>query len=162
VKTPSRIVRMRLLLCGLTMVMLSGCGAAQAPVARPPNLEQVAFNVLYEGASYELQCPAKQITYEQFAGGRHLFRGCGAQSELVVVHDQNYGGIRPMPAAANRFSKEVPCDLAASHEEEIDKITRVVDGCGKRITYVYSCSSSCTWVANTRAEGEQKADVSAK
>jgi len=72
---------------------------------------------------------------------------------MIFVRDpSSMSGMYTRAAAANRFSKEIGCDLAASHEEQIDNVTRVVNGCGHRITYVFSCGVDCTWVANTHAE----------
>jgi hypothetical protein len=138
---------------GMLLALLAGCGYPLANGPKPANVEQPAFNQLWFYAAQQLQCDSKQIHYEQFGEGRHLFKGCGNQIEMIFVKDpSSMSGLYTRAAAANRFSKEIGCDLAATHEEPIDTITRVVDGCGHRITYVFSCNYTCTWVANTHAE----------
>lgn len=118
---------------------------------KPANVEQQPFNQLWYFAGEQLQCPAKQLGYEQFGEGRHLFKGCGKQIEMVLIRSHgSMSGYYARAAAANRFSKEVGCELGSTHEDAIDEITHVVDGCGQRITYVFDCGAiNCTWVANT-------------
>lgn len=132
------------------LVSVASCGYPLAVGVKPPNVDQGTFNQLWYFAAQQLNCPSKQLQYEQFGQGRHLFKGCGDQIEMVVIRNQSsMSGLYARQAAANRFAKEVRCPLADTHEEQIDSITRVVDGCGQRITYVFSCSSvDCTWVAN--------------
>ena len=138
---------------GALLVWFAGCGYPLAAGPKPANVEQGNFNQLWFYAAAQLQCASKQLTYEQFGEGRHLFKGCGSQIEMIFVRDRSsMSGVYTRAAAANRFSKEVGCDLAASHEQEIDNVTRVVDGCGHRITYVFNCSVDCTWIANVTAE----------
>ena len=133
----------------LLLTLVTGCGYPLAAGPKPPNLDQAKFNQLWYYGAAQLQCPAKQVTYEQIGEARNLFKGCGNQIEMILMRDQlSMSGYYAREAAANRFSKEVGCDLVASHEQTINNTTHVVDGCGHRITYVFNCSMECNWVAN--------------
>jgi hypothetical protein len=135
-------------LCAL--LLLVGCGYPLAAGPKPANVEQSTFNQLWYYAGLQINCPSKQLQYEQFGEGRHLFKGCGKQIEMIAVQDRSsMSGYYTRAAAANRFSKEISCELTSTKEEEIDNMTRVVSGCGQRITYVFNCNAvDCTWVAN--------------
>src|SRR5437868_2724339 len=107
------------------LALLAGCGYPLAAGPKPANVAQEPFNQLWYFAGRQLQCPPKQVTYEQFGDGRHLFKGCGGQIEMVLIKSgSSMSGLYARAAAANRFSKEVPCDLSATHEEQIDESTR--------------------------------------
>jgi hypothetical protein len=141
----------------LALALAAGCGYPLAAGPKPINVQQEHFNQLWFYAAQQLECPSKDLTYEPFGDGRHLFKGCGGQIEMVIIRDQSsMSGIYTRAAAANRFSKEVGCDLRATHEESVDAVTRVVDGCGQRITYVFDCGAGhCTWLANTQSEARR-------
>jgi hypothetical protein len=143
-------VAMNARVAGCALLLSVGCGYPLAAGPKPLNVEQPTFNQLWFYAAQQLDCPSKGLVYEQFGEARHLFKGCGKQIEMIVVSDHSsMSGVYTRPAAANRYSKEVNCDIHTTKEEAIDNVTRVVDGCGQRITYVFNCNyADCTWVAN--------------
>lgn len=105
-----------------------------------------------------LGCPRQQLTYETFGQRRHLFMGCGQATEMLLFDNssgtmtsgylQPGGAIVVSPAASNRYATELGCDVKTTTEQRVDFRTRVVDGCGKRITYVQVCNGTCSWIAN--------------
>jgi hypothetical protein len=146
-----RLIQWLLATCALA---LAGCwNYPRAPVAAPATMEQKYFNQLWYYAADELHCRPKNLTYESFGQGRHLFKGCGAEIEMISLGQGWNTFVRP--AAANRFTKEFDCARAATTEERIDDDTRVVAGCDHRAIYVYAClTAGCTWVANTRVDAK--------
>jgi hypothetical protein len=64
-----------------------------------------------------------------------------------MAYGYEYGFV--MPGPSYRFSKETGCDQRATLDERVDYKTHVVEGCGRRVTYVNVCAhGSCSWVAN--------------
>lgn len=123
----------------------------------PPGLSEDKYGALQTYASRNLNCPQEQLKYESFGKGRHLFKGCGEEIEMLLfegsdanAYGQGLGFVVPSPS--NRFSKETQCALRDTTEERIDFRTRIVDGCGKRITYVNACNPNCSWIANVETE----------
>ncbi len=122
------------------------CGCSLKPVGPlPPGVGEHKYAWLQLMASDSMGCPREELTYERFGDGRHMFKGCGQQQEMVW--EQTWA----VQAAANRFAKEAKCDIKATTEERIEDRTHIVEGCGQRITYVLVCNQRCFWLANVVA-----------
>lgn len=140
----NRTIWIAIPLCALGL----GCLSAVGPV--PPGVSEKRYALMQAYLEDTTSCARESLRYESPGQGRHVFDACGAPIELW--YSASYG-IRP--AATNRFSRETKCDLRASQEEEIDFKTHVVEGCGRRVTYVYLCNgygAQCSWIANTEQQ----------
>lgn len=103
-----------------------------------------------------MNCPREKLTYTSFGKGRHFFKGCDQEVEMLLYEGSDAKSLGfsrgfVVPAPSNRFSKEAKCDLRSTTEERIDYQTRIVDGCGQRFTYLLACHGNCVWIANVEA-----------
>lgn len=57
-----------------------------------------------------------------------------------------------MPALSFRFAAETGCNARTTQEVRVDQRTRVVEGCGRRMTYINVCSPIRSWIANVESE----------
>jgi hypothetical protein len=75
---------MRRLLLGLWFV--GGCATTEHAVGPvPPGMLESRYAALQYFASLNLNCPKEKLAYSQFGNGRHLFKGCGDQIEMLVL-----------------------------------------------------------------------------
>lgn len=132
-----------------TVVAAIGCASTSAPALHPRKLEALETN-----ASHSLRCPRDRIAYTPFAEGRHLFRGCGREIELVLVTEARgpagaeHGSA--IAAASNVFARETGCPLRETSLAVLDADTESVTGCGKSVTYVHTCDeTTCRWHPET-------------
>ena len=123
-----------------------GCsfGAVVAFGPVPPGMDAERYATLQVLAGRDLKCPIENLTHEELGEGRHLFKGCGREMMMLMLEGADaaaYGFARGFiePAPSNRFAREVGCALRETVEEPVDFRTRVVAGCGKRITYSNVC-----------------------
>jgi hypothetical protein len=141
-------------------LLMVGCAAQFAPMGPvPPGIHAKEYGLLQYFAARSMNCPQAKLTYEPFGDGRHLFKGCGSESEMLLLtgadaeaygYEQHFAMLSP----ATSFSKEVSCPIRETKDERVDYRTRVVQGCGKRVTYVNLCTPRCSWVNNTERQLE--------
>jgi len=145
--------------CAVAFVSLGACAAPpQAVGPIPPGLSAQRYEVLQRVAAGHLNCTADQLTYETFANGRHVFKGCGDEAEMILLEGRDAKAYNPgfemvaVPSPTYRFAKETGCAWRKSTHERIDYRTRVVSGCGKRITYVnVGDRTGYSWIANVES-----------
>jgi hypothetical protein len=142
----------------LLLPLLSLAACIPPPVGPVPSgLAQDEYGALQHFAAQTMNCPREKLSYETFGKGRHLFKGCEGEVEMILFQGsdaQAYGGSKGavFPAPANRFAKETKCPLRSTSEERIDFRTRIVEGCGRQITYVNVCTPNCSWIANVETK----------
>jgi hypothetical protein len=134
------------------LALAAGCASPVGPV--PPGIEPKEYGAMQYWASQTTSCPREQLTYESIAPGRHLFKGCNQEVEMMQLTQGLFGGGMYIQSATTRFSKETKCEIKATKIDKVDDVTYVVEGCDKRITYVRDCTGSvtCSWVANMASE----------
>lgn len=139
---------------------LAGCaiGPMAAPAAVgpvPAGIPEHHYGALQFHAARAMNCPQEQLGYEA-VDGRHFFVGCRQTFEMLLLEGADglaHGAREGFATAAptNRFAKEVGCAVQQTKDERVDVRTRIVDGCGQRVTYVHVCTSECTWIANVES-----------
>lgn len=100
------------------------------------------YGRMQASAADHLSCPRKSVAYDASRPGRHGFSGCGGTVERLSESDWHWYRL-----GASRFAVEMSCGLENTTDTRIDITTRVVEGCGNRITYIWFQGN---WIANVR------------
>lgn len=151
---------LRVAVASCTLATLMACASGPAAIGPvPPNVTADRYGALQFYAARSMNCPQDQVTYATFGSGRHMFSGCGQKTEMLLLEGTDagaYGWGRGFatPAPTTRYAKELGCELEKTKDERVDFRTRIVDGCGKRVTYVNVCTFNCSWVANVEANSK--------
>lgn len=145
-------------LAAVASLLVTACGSGlptpHNPV--PPGQDPDEFAALEVFAARNLSCPAEKVAYQGKAN-RHYFAGCGDRVEMMMMvgddaRAMGYAKGFALPSPTTRFAKETKCPMEASSVERIDFRTRIVEGCGQRITYVNACDfHGCSWIANVES-----------
>lgn len=144
----------RLPLAFLAILTWIGLACATIPHAHgplPPGLRQEEYDALQFFAARRMNCSAWELVYERFGEGRHLFKGCDDVMEMLLLKGSDgevYGARRGfiMQAPSYGFSKRFACDPRRTTQQRVDPGTRIVEGCGQRVTYITVCNPGCSWI----------------
>jgi hypothetical protein len=128
----------------VTALLLAGC---EAPV--PPGMPESEWGALRRSAAMNLHCEQEALVYESLPEGRHLFRGCKRELEVMVLDEEHAkGGQHTVaPSPANLFARVTGCKLRETRVLRGDDGSFSVAGCGRKTTYVQQCEVTCKWTA---------------
>lgn len=153
---PSLALRLASTSASLLLAVACGGGLPTPHNPVPAGQDPEEFAALEVYAARNLSCPAERVAY-QAKQRRHFFEGCGDRVEMMMLVGDDaraMGSMRgiALPSPSTRFAKETKCPMEDAQVERVDFRTRIVDGCGHRVTYVNVCDRhGCSWIANVES-----------